>query len=187
MLQDSTFSNELRCTYENYRQNILDTTYIFAYIDSIRNLVQHAQARHFQEWPILEIGGQSPEIGDMATTYNAELDTLKKWIAIRLQWLDANIPGLCVPNTSGVTVANSPGVLHYFPNPGNGTFHFEGLINGEISSQMIVYDIAGKMIDRIEVQAGHIKFDYTLDRKGIYFFSISNKNKIMQHGKLIVM
>lgn len=40
MLQDSTFNNELRCTYENYRQSILDTISIFAYIDSMKIVFQ---------------------------------------------------------------------------------------------------------------------------------------------------
>ena len=50
LLQDSTFNNELRCTYDVYRQTILDTTYIFAYIDSGRGVVHNAQARQFQKW-----------------------------------------------------------------------------------------------------------------------------------------
>jgi hypothetical protein len=115
LFQDSTFNDELRCTYESYRQSILDTTYIFAYIDGVRSLVQHAQARHFKKWPVLGVSGPAPEIGAIAATYNAELDTLKKWITIRLQWLDANIPGLCVP--VGVAGADPPGAVHCFPNP----------------------------------------------------------------------
>jgi len=106
LLQDSTFANELRCTYEAYRQTMLDTTSIFAYIDSIRNLVQFAQARHFQKWPILGISGPAPEPGAIAVTYNAELDTLKAWINLRLQWLDDSIPGLCsVTNIDEQTIS----------------------------------------------------------------------------------
>lgn len=47
MLQDSTFRNELRCHYEGYRQNILDTTTIFAYIDSVTKVLKNAHVRHF--------------------------------------------------------------------------------------------------------------------------------------------
>jgi hypothetical protein len=53
LLQDDTFNKELRCAWEDYRQSILDTTYIFSYIDSVGNLVQNAQVRHFQKWPFL--------------------------------------------------------------------------------------------------------------------------------------
>ncbi|MGL5892323.1 MAG: CotH kinase family protein, partial [Bacteroidia bacterium] len=117
LLQDSTFANELRCTYENYRQTILDTTYLFAYIDSIGQLVQNAQARHFQKWPILGMSGPAPDDGPLATTYLGELDSLKKWIAIRLQWLDDSIPGLCIP--AGINETNATDAFNCYPNPAN--------------------------------------------------------------------
>ncbi|MBK6754149.1 MAG: CotH kinase family protein [Flavobacteriales bacterium] len=99
LLQDSTFANELRCTYENYRTSVLDADNIFAYIDSIGARVQTAQVRHFQKWPILGVSGPAPEVLAVATTYAAELDTLKSWIALRLAWLDDNIPGVCSPTS----------------------------------------------------------------------------------------
>ncbi len=117
LLQDSTFNNELRCTYEDYRQNILDTVRLFAYIDSMETLVQDAQARHFKKWPILGLGGSAPDFGIVATTYSAELDSLKHWIGIRLQWLDANMPGLCV--TSSVQEASTSDAFRCYPNPAN--------------------------------------------------------------------
>jgi hypothetical protein len=50
-LQDSSFTAQLRCTYEAYRQTIFDTTYIFNYIDSMATVVADAQPRHFKKWP----------------------------------------------------------------------------------------------------------------------------------------
>ncbi|MBK8555200.1 MAG: CotH kinase family protein [Lewinellaceae bacterium] len=123
LLQDSTFSNELRCTYEQYRQTVLDTTYLFAYIDSMGALVQNAQARHFQKWHILGISGPCPDYGTVATSYPAELDSLKRWIGIRIQWLDANIPGLCT--ASGATETTLSPVLNCYPNPANDYFYMD--------------------------------------------------------------
>ncbi len=34
LLQDSSFANELRCRYEDYRQTMLDTVRMFAYNES---------------------------------------------------------------------------------------------------------------------------------------------------------
>jgi hypothetical protein len=187
LFQDSTFTDELRCAYDNYRLTILDTASIFAYIDSVRTQVQNAQARHFQKWPILGISGPAPEVGTIATTYNGELDTLKAWINRRLQWLDDSIPGFC-PNVSiGERQTPSQGSLRYYPNPGNGDFHFEGFINSAIPLQMTVYDLSGKMIDRVVLQAGNINFNYQVNRKGVYYFTIINSGGIVQIGKLIVM
>ncbi len=186
LLQDSTFADELRCAYDNYRLTILDTAYIFSYIDSVENLVQNAQARHFQKWPILGISGPAPEVGNVATTYSGELDTLKAWIKLRLQWLDENIPGLC-PN---VSINDDPrqveNTLNFYPNPGNGNFHFEGYIESDTPIQMYVYDLTGRMIDRVSLQPGSLRFDYRLNRKGLFLFTITNNNGLLQSGKLIV-
>ncbi|MEO8148009.1 MAG: CotH kinase family protein [Bacteroidia bacterium] len=183
LLQDSIFNNELRCTYENYRQTILDTAYIFSYMDSVRNLVQNAQARHFKKWPILGVSGPAPEVGAIATTYNAEIDTLKAWINLRLQWLDANIPGLC--SYVGMEQLNSIQTLKCFPNPSTGNFHFEGLINE--SSTLSIYDAAGKMIDHFEINKGNVQLNYQLNRKGVFYFRITNRTGLLQYGKLVVI
>ncbi|HRH39102.1 MAG TPA: CotH kinase family protein, partial [Flavobacteriales bacterium] len=118
LLQDSSFANELHCTYEAQRAAALSTESIFAYIDSVGARVQNAQARHFQKWPLLGLSGPAPEVLACATTYNAELDTLKGWIAQRLAWLDANMPGLCsqesVSENAGATA------LTCYPNPTTG-------------------------------------------------------------------
>lgn len=120
MLQDSTFRDELRCTYEGYRQTIFDTTHLFSYIDSMGLLVQNAQQRHYYKWPILGQVVVAPEVGAVATTYYGELDTLKGWITRRLHWLDDNIPGLC--KTSGTATPAISGNLRCYPNPAGDYF-----------------------------------------------------------------
>jgi len=127
LLQDSTFTDELRCAYEEYRQTILDTSYIFAYIDSVGFLVQYAQARHFQKWHILGISGPAPEVNAVATTYSAELDTLKAWISLRLQWLDANIPGICIPVIDKTDQLQAASQFVIYPNPASSSFYLENI------------------------------------------------------------
>ena len=185
MLQDSTFSNELRCSYDDYRTNILSTASLFAYIDSVGILVQNAQARHFQRWPTLGVSGPAPEVGAIAVTYSAELDTLKAWIAERLTWLDANIPGLCV-NVSG----NEPSLsepLSFFPNPGNGLFHFQGSLPGTAPFSMSFYDIAGRELERLQLSSGPQRFDHELRGAGVYLFTIRRGGDLVQQGRLIVL
>lgn len=187
LLQDNNFTKELRCAYEDYRQNILDTTHIFSYIDSVGNLVQNAQIRHFQKWPILGISGPAPEVGAIATTYEAELDTLKHWINLRLQWLDANMPGLClgVINKLEENAENSP--LKYFPNPCSGLIHFEGFLGGGKHFELKFYDAKGRHFESILLNPGQINLDYQLTGKGFYYFTITNQNGVLQVGKIIVI
>lgn len=115
LLQDESFANELRCTYEKYRTTMLDTNYIFSYMDSLKNMVYKAQERHFKKWPILGISGPAPELGPIAQTYSGEIDTLKNWIKTRLNWLDKNIPGTC--EISSVNSNSRQIEIQSYPNP----------------------------------------------------------------------
>ncbi|MEP6699997.1 MAG: CotH kinase family protein [Bacteroidota bacterium] len=183
LLQDSTFINELKCTYEEYRQTIFDTNYIFHYIDSMGYEVRNAEVRHFMKWPILGISGPAPEVLAIATTYPAELDTLKHWIDLRLNWLDANMPGLCETTTAVHQLTDADQIVCY-PNPGHGHFHLKGL-REDYKNEFYLYDPEGKMIDHISIPTGQKEFDFELSLQGLYFYSIWNHYG-RQIGKLIV-
>ncbi len=146
MLQDSTFSNELRCTYDAYRQTVLNTTYLFSYIDSMGILVQNAQERHFQKWPLLGVSGPAPDFGPLAETYYAELDSLKSWIGKRLQWLDENIEGLCTPVIVGVSEANLSGSLKCYPNPANDFFTVEYYLTSASNVSLRLFNSMGQQV-----------------------------------------
>jgi hypothetical protein len=185
LLQDSTFANELRCAYDAYRANVLDTVRIFAYIDSVGGLVQNAQERHFQKWPILGISGPAPEVNPVATTYAAELDTLKSWITRRLDWLDANIPGGCAP--AGISDRSSFQGLSTFPNPSTGTVHFRGELEGSGSCVLSIHDLAWRELDRIILAPGRVDLDHELREAGTYFFTVQRDGTVLQTGKIIVL
>jgi len=183
LFQDSTFNNELRCTYEEYRQTILDSTYIFAYIDSVRNVVQNAQSRHFQKWHLLGSSGQAPEVNACAVTYNAELDTLKAWISLRLQWLDANIPGLCVPIINSVNQQELENKINIFPNPTTGKFTVSNLSSE--SKEIQILNIVGEIVFMKKLSAAHEQVIDPDLMPGIYFVKLLGKENILA-GKLIV-
>ena len=115
-MQDSTLSNDLSCRYFNLRNTVLDTSNLFQFIDSLGNVLDEAQERHYERWPILGINVGTPEIGLQPSTYDGELLKFKNWIIDRLNWLDANMPGNC-PNV-GIPqqLINEP-VFNIYPNP----------------------------------------------------------------------
>ncbi|MEO8068288.1 MAG: CotH kinase family protein [Flavobacteriales bacterium] len=185
LLQDSTFNNELRCAYDDYRTTVLDTANIFAFIDSVGERVQNAQARHFQKWPILGMSGPAPEVNACATTYTAELDTLKGWIARRLDWLDANIPGVCT--NVGITSVAAEGMLSCFPNPGEGLFHFNGTLTGTGPFSFAVVDVTGRELERRSLASGTQRFDLRVWQPGAYTFVLRRAADVVQQGRLIVL
>lgn len=187
MLQDTAFANELRCTYEEYRKNILDTAYLFNYIDSVHQLVINAHIRHFDRWRILGMSGPAPEIGSIATTYAAELDTLKAWITTRIGWLDKNIPGNC----SNISATENQGAHHdlfqYYPNPASELVHFKGHLNSRNAHELNIYNSTGQLIDKISLEGGNIDLKYRFMTKGMHYFTITSAGIIGKHGKIIIL
>ena len=185
MLQDSSFANELRCTYEEYRNTALSDASITTYIDSIGARVQNAQARHFQKWPVLGVSGPAPEVLACATTYAAELDTLKNWISTRLAWLDVNMPGTCT--TTSVQAVAEPNTFTAYPNPSNGNFRFQGMLVGEGTWSLSIYDVAGRELSRDRLAAGRQQMEHSIAQAGAYTYVVRNGSITVHTGRLIVL
>lgn len=94
LLEDSVYTRNLRCRWNELRQNVLHKDHLMAYIDSIATLLDEPQQRNFQAWPIL---GHYvwPNPWPIPTTYQGEILNLKNFIDLRLTWLDYNMPGNC--------------------------------------------------------------------------------------------
>jgi len=88
MVEDPVFANTLHERYYALRESFLHTDSIFAYIDSISNYADEAQERHYAKWKTLGINVGSPEIGEIPTTYEGEVQRLKDFVDIRFNWLD---------------------------------------------------------------------------------------------------
>ena len=186
LLQDSTFNAELRCTYDEYRQTLFDTAYIFAYMDSIETLVTDAQERHFKKWPILGISGPAPEVGAVATTYAAEMDTLKAWITERINWLDQNIPGLCEMSTSVSDKQSEKSLMTCSPNPSTGEVRFDFGLNQFHGATLYIYSSMGQILQQHDIGPSVNILETHLEVRGIYFYSLINENQIWGHGKIVI-
>lgn len=97
LLQDTHHLNAIKCRYLELRSSILDTGYLFRFMNSYAfDTLDAAQKRHFSKWKILGTnpGGFNAYI---ATSYIDEMNRLKTWIRNRLNWMDANLSGRCLP------------------------------------------------------------------------------------------
>ncbi|MBK8955225.1 MAG: CotH kinase family protein [Saprospiraceae bacterium] len=97
LLQDSNYTNAVKCRYLELRKTILDTHYLFSLLNHYAfDTLDAAQKRHFAKWRILGTnpGGFNAYI---ASSYPDEMNRLKTWIRNRLNWMDANLTGRCIP------------------------------------------------------------------------------------------
>jgi hypothetical protein len=70
-------------------KNVLDPKSINALIDETAALLEEAQKRNFQRWPIL--GEQVASNYYVGQSYREEVDWLKKWIEGRVRWIDGQV------------------------------------------------------------------------------------------------
>jgi hypothetical protein len=171
MMVDNEFADMIHDRYFELRKTILSQTYTDNIIDSVANLLNEAQVRHFQKWNILGINTGTPESGTQPTTYSGEIEQFKDWIKTRFAWLDANMIG------SVMAVEKNPAnkiKCRVFPNPVDDHLFIES--DMEIIS-FNLYSIAGINVLKKDVLCDlSISADLSDLAKGFYIGKIMFSN-----------
>ena len=170
MLSDTFFENRPHCRYKALRENALSTEKIHAFMDSMALVLQTAQVRHFTRWKILGVNTGTPEVPPIPGSYTAEINKLKTWLQLRLNWLDKNMPGRCGPTP---TPEPPTPPLRLAPNPAHGG---ATLVQGRAFNQTDyrLYDVAGRLIrplTRFADERGTI--DVSTLPAGVYFVELA--------------
>jgi hypothetical protein len=185
MLEDTTFANGLHQRYFELRKTVLSENHIFGYIDSIQTLLNEPQQRHYKTWRILGANVGASELDYIPTTYDGEITKLKKWITLRLNWLDENMVG---KEPSNETTANKNqlayGNLRLFPNPCHEILYVE---TSRTIADLMIYSTDG----RVQQMVSNLNTcDYQLDvsqlKRNLYFLKIRFPNGEVSISKLIV-
>ena len=115
LLQDAAYRNELRCRWNELRQTVLHLDSLNAYITEKTTYLNTAQARHHEYWGNMGSNTGTPEVTPQPADYAGHVTQFRAWIAQRIGWLDANIPGTCAVVATENTAENSSFKL--YPNP----------------------------------------------------------------------
>lgn len=114
------------------------------------------------------IGGYSESIdGDVSGNHGGG----DSWI-IHLNVLSVNVE----ENVYAAAIVVSP-------NPSSGNFNFVGLEEG---SDIVVYDVAGKIIHQVTEVTVNYSLDMGSRAKGVYFYSVRKQNGVSINGKIIL-
>lgn len=175
LMADTSFKSNLRCRWKELRNTTLSLNHLNHIIDSVVSLTAEARQRHFQQWPTL---GQYvwPNPQPIAGTYQGEIQTLKTWLAARLDWLDKNIPntGTCIDYPTGMAASY---FISSFPNPLNGR---DIIIQSRTDQKLTVklVDMAGRLLvwSSINLAAGlnTVQLPSAYWPGGVYFIEFSN-------------
>ena len=187
---DQIFRDLYYQRWETLRQTVLSVDSIYNAIDSAVSLIEEAQERNFQRWPILnEYIWPNAFVGG---NYFSEVNYLKNWISDRIDWMDQQFLEVKDDNVlSLLYTLNNP-----FPNPFNPTTNLEYILSKDEIVDVSIYDISGRLVCNIykgRQSAGYnsVLWDatnYQTKRvpSGVYFF-IVNVSDLKQSKKIILL
>lgn len=181
LLQDTNFANKLYCRWTELRGTILDTSYLFHFIDSVQQRVNEGQQRHFQLYNILGQVTGTPEVNP-AYSFPGEIDSLKTWIVRRINWLDANMPGsLSGCNLTDVPNAGMNGfTVQVYPNPSSGNAQLQIHTDQRRVLQVSVMNALGQTMivlpeKTYEAGTSSVAIDAASWPAGVYFVQIRDE------------
>jgi hypothetical protein len=183
LLQDSVFANELNCRWQNLRNGILDTSFVFHYIDSVANYLDESQKRHYGYWGHMGSATGTPEIQAPRQSYQAEIDSLKSWIVRRINWMDQNMFGNSI-NCLFTGINSTNNVItpaNVFPNPFKDEIYISIYLERTQKLDLSIHDATGKLVFQmidVQMNSGENKLNFILPdelNSGTYFLHISEE------------
>jgi len=168
---DPYFANLVKCRWLELRQTFFNLEYIHDYIDSVAAVLDEAQQRNFQQWPILgEYIWPNPV---WPATYAEEITYLRSWIQNRMNWMENNMIGTCTTavDPQDIFLPEQMQLYQNYPNPFNSStrirFHLPATGNALIN----IYDLQGQLIRQYDLssrpgQTGELIWD-GLDDRGL--------------------
>lgn len=164
LLQDDYFTGLLKQRYQSLRQSILSDAYLAHFIDSMHTTFAEAIPRHFSRWPVLgKVTLGSPEVDPQPATYREALDQLKKWLTLRLSWLDKHLPAL--HHTPDQTKFN----IRIYPNPARRQWQLESSYE---LARIEIYDHVGRLLKILRASGQIISMEAGQLTPGIYMLKI---------------
>lgn len=170
LVQDTSFTNQMKCRWLELRATTLHLDTINAFIDSAVTQINQAQARHFVRWPILGIYTW-PNPSPIPANFTDEISSMKTWIYNRITWMDANLQGVCAVTQNENTQAMS-GVIVY-PNPTNGKFTIS--VAQPEKTNYYIHNTLGQVVASGAITVSN-EIDISAQTKGMYYLYITNSN-----------
>jgi len=182
LLEDPAFQHELYTRYTSLRRTFLSNEYLNHYIDSVQTLVNEAQVRHYEKWPILGEYVGSPEVDAPAATFAGEIEKFRNWITVRLAWLDANMPDT---ETTGVNENKTDEInFRMFPNPVSDILYIES--NESILRIEILNSIGALVITQEGNNSYSIPVGIINKQPGLYIAKITLKGQKIITSKFVI-
>jgi hypothetical protein len=188
--EDPQYNAVLKNRWSYFRKTVLDYDYIDNLVDSIYSLLNEAQERNFERWPILsEWVWPNAFVGG---TYDNEITYLLSWTYDRLLWMDEQINSIVsIPEDE---IFGNAYEIYPYPNPFISRLYFRMYLFDEARVTVLLYDATGREVAALDSEYGPGFQDITLYdqgvqgntiQSGIYLYQIKINGKMVRSGKVI--
>ena len=185
LMQDTNFQNQFRCRWETLRTTILSNTAMNNAIDANASYLSEAQNRHFEKWGNLGVSTGTPEIEADPATFEGQITKFKNWINLRLDWLDANIPGDANSCNLSTNTTFSKGNYLFYPNPVKDKLYFSS--HPFLPESIEIFDASGKLIYKITEFKSDTTINVTSIANGIYYCKMLRGNAQTYIQKIVII
>lgn len=178
------FRQKVQARWFELRQSKFSDEAISGVFDSLVNVVDEAQVRNFQRWPILNFWVWPNAY--CCGAYQQHTNYLQDWMTNRIAWLDGAMTTLYV----GIYDTAEYFVPKVYPNPNKGNMTFEYYARHGGLIQLEIFDAAGRQTDYVQDNVylnGMHTFPYSASlAQGLYYYTFRIDGKEAVHGKFVV-
>ncbi|GAB5536998.1 MAG: CotH kinase family protein [Rubricoccaceae bacterium] len=147
MAQSDPFQDALALRWAELREGVLHPDSLTDWVDDTATLLDEAQARNFERWPVLgEFVWPNVDGFETRTTYASEVAQLKQWLQDRGEALNAVFP---VDAAEAPQTTSSLRVSTLGPNPARGTSRISVALASPQSVTLDVFDLRGRHVARL--------------------------------------
>lgn len=144
LMEDETFANYLNCRWFYLRSNILSEDHIYQILDNTVAQMGEGLNRNNFLWD--PFGRYIWPNYVIKNSYQEELQYLKDWISLRLNWMDIHLPGNCNETfTNAEPAFSTKNDLKIFPNPASNFLEIAFTNNDKVVSVEIFNSIGSKV------------------------------------------
>lgn len=180
----NSFREKVQARWLGLRAGVFSNAAIHGVTDSLLNVVEAAQVRNFQRWPVLDYWLWPNAF--CCGSYSQHTNFLKGWLDNRLSWLDGSMTTLYV----GEYIPAEYFKPSVYPNPNAGNMNFKYYAHHGSLIQIAVFDALGRQTDYVQEYAfynGRHTYDYQAPlSQGVYFYTFRIDGKQESTGKFVV-
>lgn len=179
--------DRIYCRWKELRSTVLDPNEVINFINSQADLLDEAQQRNFNRYPVLDqylwpnsyIGG----------TYENEINFLRNFMLLRIRWMDENIQLVDVSSCDQLTSIkniDTDVVVSAYPNPVINELNFKYSSSTIERPILYIYSVNGRLVhqEQLTNQINH-SINTQSWQNGLYIYNISKEDKILSYGSII--